>query len=166
MIRWNEVNHFSLTGDRWPEDPDKYLSPAALGAIDRYRNVLGVSVSPSPVTGALARFNGSETSRHFVGDAEDPIRFSDALDLFVETDIRTAFLTAMTVREFGGIGVYFDTVFRGQSHCLMHLDIRHITDRTDSPTIIWYRENHEYYYPLRNEEASKRFLELLASKGL
>jgi len=165
MIPWEDIDHLSPTGDVWSEDPDRYANPQIILAVDYFRHILGAPVFPSPVPGALARFDGSETSRHWVGDAEEPSRQSDALDIFCGIDIRTAYLTALTMRDFGAIGVYFDTHYRHQPHCLLHLDLRHLeASNPNQPTVIWYREDGEYHYPSKNRAASKRMLELLASR--
>lgn len=139
MINWQEIKFFSP--DEFPKGESGYIDE---GAIKRYvsaRKITRVPWWPSKVPGATARFDGSETSRHFaVG------RLSDALDFFPgkEVDLPWFIFQLCSSGLFGGIGVYFDTKgFEMSSDIMFHVDCR--------PCImgfplLWYRDNQKYYY--------------------
>ena len=164
MHDWSLVEHFSKEGDAWSEDPDLYASESLVRSVDRYRGLLGSPVSPSPSTGALARFDDdkgvSKTSEHYVGGTRDGkkeiVRRSNALDIFCTTNIRSAYMTALTSRLFGGIGVYFDTYYKSRPWCMLHIDLRNVNN-----TVVWYRQKGKYYYPMRSYADMQRFFQLL-----
>lgn len=164
MHDWDALTYFSKEGDVWSEDPDKYASVSLLQSINAYRSLLGSSVVPSPSTGALARFDDdhkvSKTSQHYVGGYRNGnrpiIQKSNALDVFAMADIRKAYTAALTSRLFGGIGVYFDTEYKNIPRCMLHIDLRNTEQ-----TVVWFRQNGKYYYPLRSFADMKRFYELL-----
>ena len=164
MIDWNDIKHFSKDGDAWSEDPDQYASAELIKSLDAYRDVLGFSVHPSPVEGALARFDDDEgvspTSQHYVGGMRNRTsvtgKQSRAIDVFTTANVRTAYLAALTSRLFGGIGVYFDTRYRNRPWCMLHVDLRNVNS-----TVVWYRQKGEYYYPMRSYADMQRFFQLL-----
>lgn len=161
---WNEYEHFSKDGDEWSEDPDRYASGLLLKSVDNYRHLLGFPVHPSPVAGALARFDDDEdasrTSQHYVGGTRNrriPIkRRSTALDVFTTANICEAFMVALSSKLFGGVGVYFDTKYRNKRWCMLHLDLR-IADST----AVWFRHEGKYYYPMKSNICMKLFFKLL-----
>lgn len=166
MQNWEKLKpYFSKEGDSWSEDPDLYAQEDLLTALYEYRKLLGVPVHPSPVTGALARFTGdfkvSIGSYHYVGGTRDGslpiVRKSSAIDVFTGTNIRRAFTTALTSKLWGGIGVYFDTNFKGIPTAMLHLDLR-----KTSSTVIWFRQRHKYYQPYKSYDDMRRFYELLS----
>lgn len=147
-IEWAHIEHFSPS--EFSEDPDKYAEPALIEALDAFRGVLESPIYPSPVMGALARFGGSMTSRHYaVG------RKSDAIDVFTAGDIRHAWMTAFSSKIWGGIGVYFDTHYQGKPWPMLHLDLR------PGKTIYWYRVNGQYGSPMNSTNDMKRLIGLL-----
>ena len=135
MIDWTQIKHFKKSA--FPENPDLHAEPMLIESLDAFRDIVGVPIYPSPVSGALARFSGSEESRHYaVG------RRSDAVDVFVDCDIREAWMAAFRSKLWGGIGVYFDTHFKNKPWCMLHLDMRPGT------TTYWFRQNKSYGHPM------------------
>ncbi len=122
--------------DEFPEDPEEHAEPGLIYSLDDFAVALGKIVHPSPAPGALARVDGSKTSRHYaVG------RLVDGCDVFCNCSIFHAWTTALQLGEFNGIGVYFDTHFRGVAWPMLHLDKRR-------KKTIWFRDEHgEYHYP-------------------
>jgi len=132
-IEWDKVNYFEP--DEFSEDPDKYADPALIYSLDIFREMLQYKIYPSPVTGALARFDdGKSGSRHYAVS-----RKSDAIDIFCNTSILEAWTIAIRSGLWKGIGVYFDTFYRNRDWCMLHLDNR-------STNLLWYRDNHEYSF--------------------
>lgn len=131
-----KINHFSL--DEFPENPLKYADPKLIISLDRLRELINLPIHPSPVKNALARFDGSKTSRHYaVG------RLSDAIDVFIIGNKLEIFLKIIQSNLFTGIGLYFDTHYRGNSQMMVHLDLR------EKP-LMWYRDI-EYNYCINSE---------------
>ncbi len=120
----------------FPENPEEHAEPGLIYALDDFAVALGKVVHPSPVPGALARLDGSETSRHYAMG-----RRSDAIDVFCACPIFQAWATALWCG-WGGIGVCFDTRYRGGLWPMLHLDQR-------QEKLIWFRdEAGEYHYPI------------------
>ncbi len=135
-IEWDKVDYFAP--DEFSENPNICADPYLIYALDKYRQILGKAVHPSPVKGALARFTGSPASRHFAAPSSSKPRLSIAIDVFCETDIFHAWTTALHSGLWKGVGVYFDTQYKSQSWCMLHLDRRPIQT-------LWYRDNKTYY---------------------
>ena len=135
MIDWTLIKHFKSS--EFSENPDLHAESRLIETLDAFRDIVDKPIYPSPVEGALARFAGSEESRHYaIG------RRSDAVDVFVDCDIREAWMTAFRSKLWGGIGVYFDTHFQDKPWCMLHLDLR------EGTTVYWYRANHAYGHPM------------------
>ena len=121
-----------FTMGEFPEDPEKHADIFFMRQLDAFAIALGSAVFPSPEPGALARFTGSSKSRHYaIG------RQSDACDIFCNCPISKAWTTALQF--FTGVGVYFDTHFRGGPWPMLHVDMR-------PRTLVWYRDV-DYHYP-------------------
>lgn len=140
-----------------------FLDASIIRQLNRFRDRLGKPVVPSPVAGAWIREGGSQGSQHYVG----PIRLDDdgephsqrlgvAADFFPLCDIREAFMVALSMPEFGGIGVYLDTHRNGRAAPMMHLDLRTGTRQ------IWLRDGDGMLYPGRGDAEMKRFFKKLA----
>lgn len=134
MMSWSKyagINRFQP--DEFLEDPERYADIFFLRQLDAFAIALDKAVYPSPVSGALARFKGSKTSRHYaIG------RLSDACDIFCNCQISKAW--TMALQFFTGVGVYFDTHYKGVSWPMLHVDSR-------PKTLIWYRDENSYHYP-------------------
>jgi hypothetical protein len=146
MIDWENIKHFS----KWEfsEDPDFHAEPQLIETLDAFREIVGKPIYPSREKGALARFEGTNPdSRHYaVG------RKSDAIDVFVEGDIRDNWMKAFCSKLWGGIGIYFDTHYKGHSWPMLHLDLRQGT------TTYWYRVDKQYGHPiLRSSDLHRMF---------
>ena len=118
MIDWDNV--YKLDRDEFSEDPDKYAEPKLIYSLGKLRRLLGVSVYPSPVHGALARVSGSKTTQHYAVD-----RLSTACDVFIKGIPFEIFTKIMHSKLFTGIGIYLDTNgVDGLPWIMFHLDIR------------------------------------------
>lgn len=170
-LDFDSVPHFSagefpvLSTALGPCSVLEFVDAALIRALSRFREALGASVTPSPLAAGWVREGGSTGSRHYVGpiqrNADGDLQsrhLGDAGDVFPEGDIRTAWLTALAMTEFGGVGVYFDT--RGPSGTpqpMLHLDLR------PGPRVLWLRDNGQYLYPAAGDAAVRRFLERLSA---
>lgn len=141
-----------------------FLEAGVIRALDRFRDRLGHPVVPSPVAGAWIREGGSRTSQHYVGPIKlyengepQSQRLGVAADVFPLCDIRYAFLTALSMPEFGGVGIYLDTHRNGRAAPMMHLDLRTGTRQ------IWLRDREGMLYPGRGDDEMKRFWQKLAA---
>ena len=133
----------------FPEDPNKHAEPLLLNNLDSLRHSYGELIYPSPVEGALARFDSaSSDSQHFAGNGS----LSRAVDWFPGGSVQKAWLFAVSSGLFGGIGIYFDTHYQGRKWPMIHTDIR---DRT--PALLWYRMDGSYYYFQYNEQHRQQF---------
>lgn len=145
---FDHLNHF--TADEWPAGVLHRMQPALIVQLDALRERLGQPIHPSPLPDGWARTTGSTTSRHYAVN-----RLSDAGDVFPEGDIRDAWLAACGIRAFGGIGVYFDTHFRGRPWPMLHVDLR------PGERIMWARIGGRYVYPHRSPAERDTFFELM-----
>jgi len=146
-IDWGLIEFF--TPKEFSEDPDEHADPQLIMNLDEYRRQLGRRVHPSPVKGALARLEGSTTTQHYaVG------RKSTAVDVFPEGSILEAWMLALTLGLWGGIGIYFDTHYEEKEWCMLHLDLR-------ENHLIWYRVDKKYFYPLGSEILLKDLMQHL-----
>ena len=93
--------------------------------LDQFRSLLGERIFPSTAPGAFVRFSGSETSQHYVGSEDNPIRKTTAIDFFAEgipVEIFSGLLNQFFVK---GIGIYLDTTgVDGKPWVMFHMDIR------------------------------------------
>ena len=150
-IDWSKIRFFSK--EEFRADEVNYIDPEAMQLYDKARAATKVSWHPSNVKGAVARFSGSPTSRHYAID-----RYSDALDFFIaiDTDIEWFLFNLFSTGIFGAIGVYFDTTgYEYSSDVMFHVDCRH---NTMGIPLVWYRIEGEYTYVL-NATAYKKFIE-------
>lgn len=138
----NGIPMKNFTSEEFPEDPEKYADTALLIALQYYRNKINMPFKISPVKGALARFDGRETSMHRIIEEKGHIvKRSKAIDGFPKGDIFKAWAIAQGCGLWNGMGVYFDTELNDKYQPLLHLDKR------EKP-LIWYRINkNEYHYP-------------------
>ncbi len=115
-------------------DPIAQAHPDLLLSLDALREYVGVPVIPSPVTGALARTDGSPKSMHYAGGD----RLSKACDVFIDAPKFEVFTKVIKSDLFTGIGFYFDTYYKGILWMMLHLDLR-------LTPLMWYRDK-DYYY--------------------
>jgi len=129
---------------------EKEISAAGqtiINKLDDLRNKYGKPIYPSPVIGALARFDGSKTSRHYsVG------RQSDAIDVFIGGRDYLEFYHLLIAEGIGGIGIYPDTKFRNQPWPMFHIDLR-----PNTIPMIWSRTEF-YTYPHKHQTDRLSFL--------
>lgn len=147
-VDWSRAASFSAA--EFPEPPDEHAQPALIYRLQTLRDQLGAPLYPSPARGALARFDGPTTSRHYaVG------RRCDAVDVFPATGfLARAWLHAVAL--FGGVGLYVDTQFRGQPWPMLHVDLR------PAPTW-WLRDAGVYHYAQGSTTAMRRLFSALGN---
>jgi hypothetical protein len=144
MINWQESKYFKKEEFNIAEV--LYMDPLALKKYNLARAITNVSWYPSKTSGALARFDGSKTSRHYaVG------RLSDAMDFFParNADLRWFLYQLIGCGLFGGIGVYFDkTGYSFSSDIMFHVDCRR--PAMGFP-LVWFRDDKKYNYVINNQ---------------
>lgn len=121
MIDWNNVRFFNE--EEFPKGEAQHMSEDALERYIIARNITNIPWYPSKVKGALARLDGSKTSRHYAAG-----RKSDALDFFPGKNVDLAWFLHQLYGSclFGGIGLYFDTNgYDHSSDVMFHVDCRH-----------------------------------------
>jgi hypothetical protein len=155
MIDWIKVKYFNPDVDYFPESPDEFADPELIYSLDDFRGITGSPLYPSPVDGALARFDGSITGRHYaVG------RKSDAIDVFTDGSPAYVFIKAISCGLWGGVGVYLDTKYRNRPSVMFHLDKRPLIN--GQPTI-WFRDNYKYFYLRNNPKNAIELIKKLAN---
>lgn len=120
------------------ENPELYAHSDLLTSLVAFRKLLAAQIYPSPVPGALARFDNEHGSLHNVYNAKN-VGVSKAIDVFCNTSIFRAWTIALESKCFNGIGAYFDTKYKDEEWPMLHLDKR------DNP-LIWFRDEGKYYY--------------------
>lgn len=125
MLKIGDEVIYNFTLDEFPEDPIRFADTITIKSLDVFRAMLNQKIYPSPVKGALARFEGRETSQHRVITKESKIiKQSTAIDVFCEGIPFENMQIVMKSRLFNGIGVYLDTFYAGQPWVMLHLDNR------------------------------------------
>jgi len=138
MIHWEKI--YKLSQGEFSEDPDKYANPKVISGLSYIRKFTQRAMYPSPVSGALARFSGSKTSQHYVGNKNNPERKSTACDVFCEGIPFSIYSSIVASRRFRGVGLYLDTNGPdGLPWIMFHLDIRRKGFNANSP-LIWIVE--------------------------
>jgi len=137
-INWNKINHFVPA--EFPEDPE-LAEPKLIYALDKLREAYGNIVHPSPVSGALARFGGSKTSQHYVGeDTEHVTQNTQGIDVFPEGIPISFYSCAIRQKCIKGVGVYLDTTgLDGKPWIMFHIDVRKLGYKIGVP-LIWIAE--------------------------
>jgi len=132
-INWSDITKFKK--EDFSEDPDKYAEPELIYRLNYFRIKYGLPIYPSPVSGALARFDDG-TSQHSV----KKWRLSNAVDVFPEGYPIQVYNYALSLRLFNGIGIYLDTTgLDGFSWIMFHFDIRD-TGYANGIPLIWIAE--------------------------
>jgi hypothetical protein len=148
-----ELRYFSPS--EFSEDIS-HASPALLNNLDDLRSWYGEPIYPSPVAGALARFEvADQDSQHYAGEGS----LSRAIDWFPAGDPKRAWLLAVSHRAFGGVGIYFDTKYDGRPWTMIHTDLR-----KRDPKLLWYRDKGTYHYFQYDEDALQHFLDMLSKR--
>jgi len=122
-MNWKIIKYFKRT--EFAEDGE-LGAPTLIQNLDTSRALVGKRMYPSPVIGSFARFGGSKTSQHYIG--EDPsniVRKTTAVDMFIEGVPMENFVILQRLSLFNGIGVYLDTTGPdGLPWVMFHLDVR------------------------------------------
>ena len=112
-----------------------HADPELLTKLDQLRDYVGFPIYPSPVPGALARFDiGKKASQHYAVD-----RKSTAVDIFCHGEPFESFVKICKSGLFKRIGIYFDTWFRGRKWVMFHIDLL-------DKDLTWFRNDGEYTY--------------------
>lgn len=146
-----DVTHFAPS--EFPGDALNHVDADLVLGLDELRDMLDSPILPSPVLAGWYRTSGSQNSEHYaVG------RLSRAGDVFPDSNIVHALLTAMRQRAWGGIGVYLDTTGpNGQPWPMLHLDLRR------GEQVLWMRlPGDRYIYPQSSAGARREFAQRLA----
>jgi hypothetical protein len=116
-------------------EPIKHASPELLDKLDQLRDFINRPIYPSPLPGALARFDdGQKTSQHYaVG------RKSTATDVFIDCEPFEALIKICRSNLFPRIGIYFDTFFRHRKWVMFHFDLF-------EKDLMWFRNDGGYTY--------------------
>ena len=116
----------------FPEDI-KFADPLLLNNLDQLCDFMRVAIYPSPVTGALARFDFSASdSQHYAKD-----RLSKAIDFFCNTDPFEAWVKILKSNLFPRFGIYFDTKFQDKKWVMFHVDLK-------PQDLLWFRHEKKY----------------------
>lgn len=139
-LDWSKINNFKKS--EFPEGVLDKLDASIIRKLDGFREALKCAVNPSPLVAGFAREAGKETSRHYAVN-----RLSDAVDVFPSCDVFYALIVAVQCG-FTGIGIYFDTYYKGNPRPMLHLDTR------PGQLVVWTRVNGEYdtIFPRPNKE--------------
>jgi len=138
VINWKNIHHF--VPSEFPQDPE-LAEPRLIYTLDKLRESYGAPIYPSPVKGALARFGGSQTSQHYVGEDENHIvRNSSGIDIFIEGVPIHFFTCCIRHMCIKGIGVYLDTNGAdGKPWVMFHIDVRELGYKINVP-LLWIAE--------------------------
>jgi len=143
FIEKGYAEHFTLT--EWPVPEDlRFVDYKVIEYLDDLRESFGHAIYPSQLPAGLVRNDGSQTSRHYVGDGQ----LGQAVDVFPSVNTLECWLKAIENRAWFGIGVYLDTnVSRMQPQPMLHLDI----DNSRSSRSLWVRDG-DYIFKSTNPE--------------
>lgn len=147
-VNWKDIRNFSP--NEFPENPELYAEPELIYTLQDLRDLYSKRIYPSPAPGALARFDGSEESQHFVGP-DGKLRKSTGVDVFVEGCPFEFYSSILKIQNIKGIGIYLDTKWiDGNPRVMFHIDIRRKGYNNAMP-LIWIakKENgiRKYFYP-------------------
>lgn len=103
----------------------KLVSSRLIKNLQKFRDICGIPMIPSPAVGALHRMDGSEASRHYaVGRLCDAIDIFPVGDFYGDETAVTCYLSAVSSGLFGAVGMYLDTSLDGEKSIMLHLDTR------------------------------------------
>lgn len=144
MMNIKGVNIKNFSKSEFPEDPEECAEVRLLLRLDKFRDILGEPIYPSPVKGALARDN-PRSQHHY--DPDKGIK-SKAVDCFCAAKPLKVYSLALVSQLFGGIGVYPDGYFKEQRWTRFHFDIRRLgTNHIHQTTLVWYQSENGMVYP-------------------
>lgn len=144
------AEYFSL--DEWPIPEDlQYVHYKVIEGLDELREAFGHPIYPSQNPDGLVRFDGSRTSRHYVGDGG----WGLAVDVFPSVNVLDCWLKAIEMPQWYGIGVYLDTQHLPlQPQPMLHLDI----DDSRGFRAFWVRNSGEYIKKHRDPQKFWNYL--------
>ena len=152
-LQFNQLKHFNISEINVQPI---FIEYELMFKLDKFRELLGNSIYISPAEGSIARFDEKYAySQHFA-TRTGSIK-SRAIDVFPAAPAFEVLVKALSFG-WGGVGVYFDTYFRGQPCIMFHFDIRE--RKKYQMCTFWWRRDHKYYYP-RSHIEFKWFLEEL-----
>lgn len=143
----------------------EYTDESIVRAIDEFAVYLKHPVNLTTDHGGFYRQYGSEKSRHWVGptpvtgESKEVIkRLSTAMDVFPFCNVGEGFEAALGCRQFGGIGIYYDTQYGGKHRSMFHFDLR------ERP-LWWCRVDGEYFYPVNGGHNRRMFYQKLSESA-
>jgi hypothetical protein len=138
----------NFEASEFSEDPHEYAHPSLLWKLQRQRDVIQAPIYPSPVPGALARFEeGAKYSMHY----NEYGRGSCASDWFTDSDPFRAWNLIISSKLWRGMGIYFDTKYRDVPWIMFHTDYGRVH------TVYWFR----YAGVYTDSKVNKNFWQLL-----
>lgn len=158
----------NFTPGEFSEDPDRWAEPELIYRLQKFRDIMGVAIFPSPDPGALARIDSEDTrSLHFASEIQGVK--SRAVDVFVKAPPRRVFIEALASQLWGGIGINFNRTYSRKTWTLFHLDIRPLGHYHAHPTaLVWFSERRGggYKYPQYSDRQMRELLILLERSQL
>lgn len=153
MATFTGIKHFSAKEFVGREEEVKAANQTLFNYLDRLRDLIGEPIYPSPVKGALARFEGDIHTQHYAVD-----RLSTAIDIFVAGDQYRNYRIITGCGLFTGVGIYFDTFYNNTSWPMFHVDLR-----PEQWTKLWMREDGNYIYPDSSVESATKYWAAIAA---
>lgn len=125
------------------------VSPELITAMDIFRSAHGHAVHISPIDGAVYADNKGhlENSWHYIIEGRNSQAM--AADVFPEGSLIKAWLLAVKMARFGGVGLYPFAAWQQPKQKLfgmLHLDIRPYSSKT-----LWWRDASGTYHYLNDE---------------
>jgi len=155
---WDKIEYFKKS--EFPEGIWPDMDRMFMLHVNMFRHRLERRVFPTPIKRGFVRKTGSKASRHYaVG------RLSDAGDFFPDSSLAEAFETAAELCwGIRGIGIYWDTRFRGRPWGMVHLDRR--DDRLWWARVTDPDGKKRYIYPSLGGGQRREFYRLLSDGKL
>jgi len=125
------------------------VSPELITALDIFRSAHGKPVHISPVDGAVYADNQGHLSNSWHYIIEGRNTHSMAADIFPEESLIKAWLLAIKMARFGGVGLYPFAAWQQPKKNLLgmlHLDIRPYSSK-----VLWWRDVSGTYHYLNDE---------------
>lgn len=127
-LDWGRIRFFKPK--EFPLEELQFLNKYVIEELDKVREALEIPIYISPVKGAVVRFRETESGNP-VGwhDSVKRRQLGQAIDVFIPNSNHLSLVDLLTksfsLTRFRGIGVYFDTFFKGEPCIMLHFDLRH-----------------------------------------
>ncbi len=150
IINNKKIKNYTLS--EFSENPIKYAHSQLILNLDGLRDFIECVIFPSPVPGALARFDSeAKDSQHYA-----KFRLSTAIDIFIDCDPFRAWNKILYSKLFNRAGIYFDTYYKNKKWVMFHVDLK-------DQDLLWFRDKNDpelqstegYYYSYKKDFYSK-----------